>query len=61
QITQIKQIDFKVYPVKYLSLAGGPRPPTATNLLPPILSTALFNGVKIFKRVIPKYIIFHKI
>ncbi|MEA3463657.1 MAG: hypothetical protein U9R14_01085 [Patescibacteria group bacterium] len=35
-----------VNPVKYVSPVGGFKPPTATNLLPPISSTALFNGVK---------------
>jgi len=35
-----------INPVKYVSFVGGFRPPTATNLLLPISSWDLFNGVK---------------
>ncbi len=38
---QVKHVN----PVKYVSPVGGLKPPTATNLLPPISSTALFNWV----------------
>jgi len=34
-----------VNPVKYVSLVGGFVSSTATNLLPPMSSVALFNGV----------------
>ena len=37
---------YLVNPVKYVSLVGGIKSPTATNLLPPISSTALFNWGK---------------
>jgi len=46
-----KTMSAPVNPVKYVSpacagrLVGGFKPPTATNLLPPISSAALFNGV----------------